>query len=112
MAYAMEQRDHETEGVRVGESKGQETGSEGSQEMGRKPQSTEDVGSMGTGNWTGTVDWRALWRKGQRAVSGEVGHSSSHVPLSGSACLAIVAEGSFYLQDVSLAHRTYFCNSW
>lgn len=74
MAYAMEQRDHETEGVRVGESKGQETGSEGSQEMGRKPQSTEDVGSMGTGNWTGTVDWRALWRKGQRAVSGEVGH--------------------------------------
>lgn len=83
MAYAMEQRDHETEGVRVGESKGQETGSEGSQEMGRKPQSTEDVGSMGTGNWTGTVDWRALWRKGQRAVSGEAGHSSSQGVVAG-----------------------------
>ena len=45
--------------------------------MGRKPQPTEDVESVGTGNWTGTVDWRALWRKGQRAVSGEVGRSSS-----------------------------------
>lgn len=45
--------------------------------MGRKPQQTEDVGSKGTGNWTGTEDWRALWRKDQRAVIEEAGHSSS-----------------------------------
>lgn len=34
------------------------------------------------------------------------------VPLSSSACLAIVAGGIFPPQHVSLAHRTYFCNSW
>ena len=47
--------------------------------MGRKPQQTEDGVSMGTGSWTGTGDWRALGRKGQRAVNGEAGHSSSQV---------------------------------
>lgn len=56
MAYAMGQRDHGTEVVRVDENKGQGTGSEGLQGMGRKPQPTGDVGSVGTGNWTGTED--------------------------------------------------------
>lgn len=45
--------------------------------MGRKPQQIGDEELMGTGSWTGTEDWQALGRKGQRAVSEGAGHSSS-----------------------------------
>ena len=73
----MGQKGHGTEGERAGGNKGQGTGSEESQGMGRKPQQTKDGVSMGTGSWTGTGDWRALGRKGRRAMIEGVGHSSS-----------------------------------